>query len=87
MARLRPEGGPDGTVRAVRVEGCGGTTVYLGGSCQRWGCSHSFTEHQGGAPTGVGAIIGGPCSGTRQRFGNGPDTPCECTRYQDRYHG
>ena len=69
---------------AVRV----GETLYLGGHCRRFGCVHTFLEHDGGrpghdgdepGPQGIGAR-GGRCRGTVTPM-SGPERPCECIGY------
>lgn len=67
-----------------------GNELILGGGCGRFGCGHTFPQHAEGHP-GRSArhgqahvpASGGACAGTRQRHGNGPDTPCACPAFLD----
>lgn len=66
-----------------------GNQTILGGGCRRFGCCHTFAQHEMGNPGTAAApgqpyvpATGGNCTGTRQHHGNGPDTPCDCPSFQ-----
>lgn len=84
MAKImRYEGGPKGALRVVTV----GDIAYVGGGCRRFGCTHTFLQHDmgrpggGQGPQGEGAS-GGQCYGTVTPM-SGSATPCTCPRFQN----
>ncbi|SEG98672.1 hypothetical protein SAMN02982929_07179 [Saccharopolyspora kobensis] len=55
-----------------------GGALYLGSSCERFGCGHASTVHDNSA---------GQCKGTRQTFSGRGDEPCRCMSFQAPYFG
>lgn len=82
MAKVAGRYGPT-PLRVVTV----GDTAYLGGGCRRFGCNHTFLQHDQGrpdgehGPQGEGAS-GGTCHG-RNTGSNRSSTPCPCPRFQN----
>jgi hypothetical protein len=71
-----------------------GSEAILGGGCSRFGCGHTFAQHDMGDPgrsarperDGQPAqsyvpASGGKCNGRRDPFNDG-GRPCDCTQFQ-----
>lgn len=61
-----------------------GAQTYLGGGCRRFGCDHTFAQHDLGRPDGGegGGGSGGQCRGIKTSA-CGTETPCACESYRD----